>query len=119
MGSRAPSRQIAPPPKSLQVFIAGGGCNNCKRFVESLRNIPALHPVTTVVDVQKTPYSGVDVVPTIVVNGRQKLVGSAAFEFLRDYDSVLPDPPGACSLHYSVLDESDTSANDGSWFGAY
>jgi hypothetical protein len=119
MGSRAPSKQIAPPPKSLQVFIAGGGCNNCKRFVESLRNIPALHPVTTVIDVQKTPYSGVDVVPTIVVNGRQKLVGSAAFEFLRDYDSVLEPPAGSTDLHFSLLGEEDSGTNNSSWFGEY
>ena len=118
MGSRPP-RVSAQPPQSLQVFVAGQGCPNCKRFVESLRNIPTLHPVTTVVDVQKTPYSGVDIVPTIVVNGRAKLVGSAAFEFLRDFDSVLEPPAGSTGLHYSLLDEDDSASNESSWFGAY
>ncbi len=110
--------QSSKPPRSLRVFLAGQGCPNCERFVETLRSIPCLHPVTTVVDVQKTPTENVRSVPTIVVDDSTVLSGSRAFEFLRQFDAVLADPPGACSLEFSTIG-GECGELDGSWFSRY
>jgi hypothetical protein len=113
MASRAPPQT---PPGSLKVFVAEGDSNS-KRMIETIKNIPSLHPVTSVVDVSATPYRGIDAVPTLLVDGRRKLVGTQAFEYLRTFEQELKDPVGACSLGYSLLEGG--GVNDSSWYGAY
>ena len=113
MASRAPSQT---PPGSLKVFVAEGDANS-KRIIETIKTIPSLHPVTSVVDVSATPYRGIDAVPTLLIDGRRKLVGTPAFEYLRGFPQELNDPVGSCSLGYSLLDGA--GSNDSSWYGAY
>lgn len=106
-----------PVPRSLRVYVAPS-CPNCQRFYESLRKIPALHPVTAVIDVQRNPQRGVSAVPTVVVDDSRKLTGSDAFRYLLGFESVLADPPGECSLGFSCLGGGADDHNS-SWYGAY
>lgn len=105
-------------PSSLYVFVVPGE-NNSTRITETLKKIRCLHDVTTVVNVLKRPYEGIDTVPTLLVNNSTKLVGTQAFEYLRGFDAELEDLPGGnCSLGFSSIDP-DAGVNDGSWYSAY
>jgi hypothetical protein len=115
MASRAP---LQTPPGSLKVFVADGDSNS-KRIIETIKSIPSLHPVTSVVDVSTTPYRGIDAVPTLLVDGRRKLVGTQAFEYLRGFEQELKDPVGACSLGFSMIDGAHGGDVSSSWYGAY
>ena len=115
-------RRAASPPRSLKVFVAPNDANS-QRMIDTLRNIPALHDVTKVIDVLRTPYSGVSSVPSLLIDGRTLVAGSAAFEYLRDFDQVLPDPPGHSSLGYSSFGDGNKQVSDwtatANWFGSY
>lgn len=105
------------PPGSLKVFIADNDANS-KRMIETIKSIPVLHPITSVVDVSATPYRGIDAVPTLLVDGRRKIVGTAAFEYLRGFEQELKDPVGTCSLGYSLID-GGAGATGSDWYGAF
>jgi len=117
MASRVP---LQAPPASLRVFIVADGDQNSKRMIETIKQIPCLHPVTSVIDVSVTPYNGITAVPTLLVDGRRKLVGSEAFEYLRGFERELMDPVAQCALGCSTLDDDDDGgANDASWYSSY
>lgn len=118
MSGRREVPKTTPIPKSLKVFVVSGGDVNSKRMIETLKQIPSLHAVTTVVDVHRTPYSGIKSVPSILVDGRTLMSGTAAFEYLRGFDSTLADPPGVCSLEYSNVDGSCDNL-DSHWYGTF
>lgn len=106
-------------PSSLHVFIVPGETNS-SRITESLKKIKCLHDVTTLINVLKRPYDGIDTVPTLLVNGNHKLVGTQAFEYLRGFDAELDDGLLGCSggLGFSSID-GDSGVEDGSWYSKY
>ena len=106
-------------PRSLHVFIVPGETNS-SRITESLKKIRCLHDVTILVNVLKKPYEGIDTVPTLVVDGQHKLVGTQAFEYLRGFDYELDDALVGCSggLGFSSLD-GDGGADEGTWYSKY
>ena len=113
-----PPKQRASVPQSIKLFIAQG-CPNCQRMVETLKSIPALHPVTSVVDVRVTPYRGVTHVPSLLVNESKLLSGTAAFEYLRGFDAELSDPVGLTGLGFSFIGSEPSDSNEGTWYSAF
>lgn len=116
--SRPQSRQNR-VPSSLHVFVVPGETNS-SRMLETLKKIRCLHDVSTVVNVLKRPYEGIDTVPTLLVNGQHKLVGTQAFEYLRGFDAELDDAVFGCggSLGYSSI-SGDDGADDSGWYSKY
>jgi hypothetical protein len=106
-------------PRSLHVFVVPGETNSA-RITESLKKIRCLHDVTTLVNVLKRPYDGIDTVPTLLVDGRNKLVGTQAFEYLKNFDAELDDSLLGCggSLGFSPI-EGDTGVEDSGWYSKY
>lgn len=76
--------------------------------------------MTTIVNVLKRPYDGIDTVPTLLVDGRHKLVGTQAFEYLRGFDYELDDGLLGCSgaLGFSPI-EGDAGVEDSGWYSKY
>jgi hypothetical protein len=106
-------------PRSLHVFIVPEEPNST-RMIETLKKIKCLHDVTTLINVLKRPYDGIDTVPTLLVDGRHKLVGTQAFEYLRSFDMELDGgcSLGSCSLQYSSID-GEAWVDDGSWYSKF
>ncbi len=68
------------------VVYVSGRCPNCNRFLDGLRRSVARASVQ-VIDVDQVPAQGVQYVPTVVVSSGQMLVGTKAFEWLREHDT--------------------------------
>lgn len=113
-----PAPRSAKVPQSLKLFIAQG-CPNCQRIIETIKSIPALHPVTSVVDVHVTPYRGVTHVPSILINNSKLLTGTPCFEYLRSFDADLEDPAGMTGLGFSFIGDEPADANHGGWYSAF
>ena len=84
-------------------------CPNCMRFLDGLKRSVARSGVRTV-NVDESPSSGVQYVPTVVLTSGQMLVGTKAFEWLREHESDAELEPFslACSrgLAYSDIDSA-------------
>lgn len=113
-----------PLPSSLRIFYANGD-PNCQRMLEIVQRIPQLHPVTSVVDVQVTPYEGIDRVPAIYINNSVLLVGTEAFQFLRNFDMELDAAQATGSLGFMSFEaaysdpkiQGNSADTIGDWFG--
>ena len=111
-------RQTTSVPHSLKLFIVQQD-PNCQRLVETLKSIPALHPMTSVVDVHVTPYKGITHVPSILINNTRLLSGTSAFEYLRGFEAQRDDPMGATGLGFSFIGDEPAEANMGAWYGSF
>jgi hypothetical protein len=61
-------------------------CPNCNRFMDGLRRSTARTGVQ-IVNVDDTPIRGVQYVPTVVLPAGQVLVGTKAFEWLKEHET--------------------------------
>lgn len=62
-------------------------CPNCTRFLDGLRRSSEARDSVQVVDIDVAPTRGVQYVPTVVLPTGQVLVGTKAFEWLRQHAS--------------------------------
>ncbi len=74
------------PQRPAAVVYVSARCPNCSRFLDGLRRSVARASVQ-VVNVDEHPTEGVQYVPTVVVSTGQLLVGTKAFEWLREHDT--------------------------------
>jgi hypothetical protein len=84
-------------------------CPNCVRLLESLRQIPSLQSAR-VVDIDVSPVSGIDYVPT-VVDGGSTMTGAKAFEWLQQYQGEVDLQPvelGFGGLSYGLINDSNS-----------
>jgi glutaredoxin len=94
----------------ITVYVSSQ-CPNCDRLVKTLRRLKLK---ATLVNIDQTPVNGLTAVPT-VVDGRQTMVGTKAFEWLQSYESEMPLEEyatvlgeGCGGLSYTDLESGDT-----------
>jgi len=73
-------------------------CPNCSRFLDSVRTIPSLQHTMRIVDIDQTPHTGIQYVPTVVDQSGQSLVGAKAFEWLKQFQSEVEYQPMSLSM---------------------
>lgn len=82
-------------------------CPNCARFLDGLQRSSAARQAAVLVNVDLTPTRGVEFVPAVVTVSGQALVGTKAFEWLREFasDAALEPYPlaGQRGLAFSDL----------------
>lgn len=91
------------------VVYVSSRCPNCSRLLESLRQIPSLQSAR-IVDIDVTPVSGIEYVPT-VVDGSTSMTGAKAFEWLQQYQGEVDLQPvdvGFGSLSYGLINDSNS-----------
>jgi hypothetical protein len=92
----------------MATLIYSAQCPNCTRFIESLDRVPSGAGVKRI-EVSRLPpemYQRVAAVPTLVLENGQQLVGSKAFEWLKQFDAEveLDGWGGGNGLAYAPLE---------------
>ncbi|AGE53819.1 hypothetical protein PBCVIL3A_222L [Paramecium bursaria Chlorella virus IL3A] len=78
---------------STAIVIISSECTNCKRFLDALSAVKN-HGVQPVDYSVLTPMQrvGINAVPTLILNGGKRLVGTDCFKWLHEkYGNVEPD----------------------------
>ena len=100
----------------ITVYISDQ-CPNCNRLVKTMSLVPSLRNRVRVVDISAVDHSTlsrIQFVPTVVLSTGQSMVGTKAFEWMKEFDGevdLLPPPSGG--LAFSDLDFADTQYTEG------
>lgn len=92
----------------MVVVYVSSRCPNCARLLESLRQIASLQSAR-IVDIDVTPVSGIEYVPT-VVDGSSTMTGKEAFTWLQQYQGEVDLQPvdlGFGGLSYGVINSQN------------
>jgi hypothetical protein len=94
-----------------------GQCPNCTRLVQSMSLVPSLRNRTRIVDISTLDHatlSRIQFVPTVVLSSGQSMVGTKAFEWMKEFDGEVElAPPPSGGLAFSDLDFADTQYTEG------